>query len=193
MVRAADNLGRREDRIQAVIVFVVAQVGWFSCVLGAARDLYWLGPVVVGLLVVLHLVYSRSRRRDLALMLGLAAAGTAMDSLQGAAGLLSFRGAPADWLAPAWIVALWLHFGTMRHSILKMLYGRPWTAALVGAVGGPMAYGAGVGLGAASFHPHQSWASLTALAVIWGAVLPLSSWLSWRGTYLDREWVEATP
>ena len=89
-------------------------------------------------------------------------------------------GSPFSWLAPPWIVALWLQFATSRETLLASLRDRPWIAAVVGAVGGPLAYGAGVRLGAASFPAGETTLSLLALAVVWGIVLPWATWFAYR-------------
>ena len=39
--------------------FAAFQIGWFSCVLGAAYELPWAGPLAVGLIVALHLSLAR--------------------------------------------------------------------------------------------------------------------------------------
>ncbi|MEM9555750.1 MAG: DUF2878 domain-containing protein [Acidobacteriota bacterium] len=167
-------------KLEGVVTFAVVQIVWFSSVLGAARGIYWLGPVVALALAAAHLGYTRTWRRDLATMLGLAATGLVLDSLLTALGLLHFRGSPTSWLVPLWAVGLWLHFGVLRHSLLRMLYGRPLVAAVLGAIGGPFAYLAGVELGAATFHPNTAW-SLLGVGVVWALALPWASHLAWRG------------
>ena len=160
-------------------IFLLTQVGWFACVLGAARDRFWIGPIVVALLLVFHLWQSRERWIELELILAMGAVGVAIDSMLMCFDLLNFRGAPAACLAPPWIAALWLHFGTSRHSLLAVLRNRLPLAALVGMVAGPVAYGAGVRFGAASFHP-ETWRSLIGLGVAWGIILPLATWFTWH-------------
>ncbi|MCG8456753.1 MAG: DUF2878 domain-containing protein, partial [Holophagales bacterium] len=79
-----------------------------------------------------------------------------------------------------WITALWLHFGSQRETLLQLAYRFPGLAALFGAVGGPLAYWAGVRLGAASFHPqHPEWVLLS-LALVWSLAMPFAGWLAWR-------------
>lgn len=162
------------------------QVGWLACVAGAAAGRFVIGPAVVAVLLAIHLAASQERRRDLVLMAALGVAGSAIDSTLAAAGLLSFRGAPWPWLCPLWITALWLHFATSRDSLFAALRGKPRTAAVVGLVGGPLAYGAGVRLGAASFHPQPLW-SVLALALVWAVVLPAAT----RLAFYDQPVAEA--
>lgn len=174
--------GRWHGLGRGVANFVQLQVGWFACVLGAAAGLYWLGPAVVAVLVILCLRFSLDRRRDAELVLGLGLLGTVIDSTLSALGLLTFAGSFVAWLCPPWITALWFHFGTQRETLLRLAAERPGLVALVGAVGGPLAYRAGVELGAASFHATNPWQSWLALALVWGTILPLAGRWAWRST-----------
>ncbi len=162
----------RRERLGTLFDAALVQVGWWACVLGAARGVPLLGPAVVAALITLQVrgLPAAARRqawRNVAL-LGLA--GTAVDSLQAALGVLRFEGAPAAWLAPPWITALWCHFATAVPAFAP-LRSRPVVAGLVGAVGGPLAYAAGARLGAAGLHP-EPWISLLSIGAVWAVALP---------------------
>lgn len=162
---------------RGILEFLQLQLGWFACVLGAAEGMYWLGPAVVAILVSLYLLFLRISRqgvRSVALMIiTLGFLGTLLDSGQSALGLLSFQGAATSWLSPLWISALWFHFGTAIPAFHRLLGERFVLAAALGAVAGPMAYGAGMRLGAANFHP-EVWPSLLSTALVWSFALPVS-------------------
>jgi hypothetical protein len=173
--------------LPGIFAFLLLQLGWVACVGGAARGWFWIGPGVVTLLVAAHFAFPaffgadpRQWRRDLELIVVLALVGTAVDSAQGCLGLLRFEGALHPCLAPLWIVALWLHFGTAVRTTFAALRGKPWLSACLGAVGGPLAYAAGVRLGAAELHPQWPWLSLVVIGGIWAALLPLTLGLAWR-------------
>lgn len=161
--------------------FVGQQIGWFACVLGAANGHPWLGVGVAAALIVLHLQAAPDPARELRLILVASALGVVLESGFQAAGLLTYaspwRAVP--WLCPPWIAALWAQFATLLRGGLSRLQGRPLLGGLVGAVGGPLAFRAGEGLGAVQFAPAR-WATYLALAVVWGAVLPFLSWLAAR-------------
>ncbi len=151
---------------------VCVQLGWWSCVLGAANGLAPLGPVVVGVLFVVQTwgLPSSDRRRAWFGALALGVAGTIVDSILGGLGLLSFEGKHISGLSPLWMTVLWCHFVTVIPTF-AVLRPRLPLAALVGAVGAPLSYAGGVRLGAASFCP-EPWLSLMALALVWGVALP---------------------
>jgi hypothetical protein len=155
-----------------LINFVLFQLAWFACVLGAANGLPWVGPLVVAGVVAVHLARVPDRRAESALLLVAAMLGTLFDSTLVTAGLLSYP--DGNWLAsmaPYWIIAMWIGFATTLNVSLNWLKGRPAIAMIFGAIGGPLAFVAGQKLGAVSFvEPAQA---LAALALGWGLLMPL--------------------
>ncbi len=150
----------------------LVQAGWWACVLGAANGYPLLGPAVVAALLAFQLGTLppdlRGRAWRFVLLLGIV--GTLVDSLLAGLGVMTLRGAFAPWLAPLWITALWCQFATVVPAF-SALSSRLPVAALLGAVGGPLAYGGGARLGAASLHP-MPWVSLLAIGVVWTMVFP---------------------
>jgi membrane protein implicated in regulation of membrane protease activity len=72
------------------------------------------------------------------------------------------------------------------NSALYWLAGRPLLAAALGAVGGPLAYFGGVGLGALAFPGGLAWA-LALIAVEWAIAMPLLLGLNrWAGRRFRR-------
>jgi hypothetical protein len=150
------------------------QAGWFACVLGAARGMPVLGPVLVGAFVLLHLVANRRVwEREAALLAASALVGYAADSILVLAGVLRFPPqASLGGPSALWMVALWVNLALTLNGPLGWLKGRHALAALLGAAGGPLAYEAGARLGAASLGDPY-WASLAAVAVEWSLAMPL--------------------
>lgn len=147
-------------------------VGWFSCVLGAARGMTWLGPVVVSILFLLHLGIAPGRSRELRLAVVAAGAGFLVDTALIATGVFTpvHKLLPLP-LSPPWLVFLWVNFATTLNIALKRLHGHPVFCALLGAIGGPAAYYAGARMGAIQLHDHLMY-SLAVLAVVWGIAVP---------------------
>jgi len=163
------------------------QAGWFVCVLGGAHGWPWLG-VVAGLALVLAHLALVERRVEEAKFVALAAvAGTAIDSAQQAAGTVAFpSGHYAGWLCPAWLTVLWAQVATLPGHSLAWLAGRPIVSALLGAVGGPLAFLAGERLGGVTF-PQGRTVGCAVLALVWGVAFPLLMRVSERsGTFPGR-------
>jgi hypothetical protein len=152
--------------------FGMFYVGWLACVAGAGRGRLWLGPTVVAVLVMGHLLLTRDRVREATLALVVGLFGFAVDTLQASAGLYVFSGTSTlPWLCPPWMVALWVLFATTLNSSMAWLRGRHRLAASLGAVCGPLSYAAGARLGAIELHPH-AFVSLAGIAVVWGLAMP---------------------
>jgi hypothetical protein len=162
--------------------FVAFQIGWLSAVIGAGKGWPFLGPIVVAVVVALHLWRSPRRSREVQFLIIVALLGTMVDSLLSAFHLVSYRGGHGTtWIAPAWITAMWLNFGTTIHASLGWLARRYILVAFLGAVAGPLAYRAAAGLGAVELL-RPFW-SLSLLALTWAVVLPLLFWLSQQALF----------
>ncbi len=150
---------------------VIYQVGWFACVLGAAWGRGTAGAVVALILVGLHLTLAQRPALELPVLAAAGVIGIAADSLHAAFGVLEFSGHTGGSLAPLWIVALWIQFGTVLHFCMRWLSGSYLLASCLGLIGGPVSFLAGERLGAAAFGEPRM-ASLTILALTWSLALP---------------------
>jgi hypothetical protein len=150
--------------VNPVLNIALYQAIWFACVLmGTAGALGSLVPLA------LHLWLSRRRRADLQMMGILLVAGLVIDGSLQLSGFFRFTAAALP--IPLWLAVIWLALATLPHHSLGWMKGRPLLSAALGAIGGPLAYWAGVRLDAAAF----SWPllpSLLLLAVIWAMLWP---------------------
>lgn len=152
--------------------FLALQVTWFACVLGAAHGREWIGPLVALALFAAHLARHRAPAAELRLALFVTPLGWAVDSAQHAVGWIDYAGwAPLGALAPIWIASLWTYFSTAFGASLTWLVGRPWLAAVFGAVGGPLSYLGAERIGAVALGPDRG-TSVAGLAVAWGLAMP---------------------
>lgn len=148
------------------------QAGWFASVLGAARDLPWLGPVVVAVVLGVHLARSPDRGAEALLLAFALSVGLVAENAMTVAGLYSASPWPFPApFAPLWLPAMWVNFATTVNVSLRGLAPYPLVAALIGAAAGPAAYYAGESLGAVRFGI-PAWRGLAALAILWGAAIP---------------------
>lgn len=149
-----------------VVNFILFHAAWLMCVIGAARGHLLLGPAAAVIVAAIHLALSGHRRRELNLLMCAVALGTVLDSLMVAIGILEFNGASSWWPCPPWIMGLWLVFATTINSSLSWLRKRLSWALVFGAIGGPLAYYAGLRLGALTFTCSTAIA-ISALAIEW--------------------------
>lgn len=154
------------------------QAGWFCCILGAAWGVPLAGAMGGLSLSGVHLLLAGSRKNEGTLMFAACLLGVLVDSLQQAFGLFTFTRDPAWplWLPP-WVFVIWAQFATLFHYGLHWLSGRYVLAAMLGLVGGPLAYWAGIRMGAASFGDNPP-LTVMVLAVVWAMVTPLLCRLS---------------
>jgi hypothetical protein len=148
------------------------QLVWASAVGGAARGWWWAGPLALLAFAAWQLAVSRTSRTDAQLLLVCAAVGIAIDTLWVQLGWMRFEAAvPWSGLAPIWIIAMWMGFAlTLNHS-MAALKPYPWLGAMLGAVGGPLAYwAAGTAWGAVTIADP---AAYVGLAVAWAVLTPL--------------------
>lgn len=155
------------------INLLLYQVLWLACLIGAGRGWPWLGVVTAVVVIAVHLSLTRDRRSDAMLIIAGAVIGYVADSILVLAGLMRFP-VHAQLLGPSplWMVALWAGFATTLNGSLSLLRGRPIVAAVLGLVGGPMAYIAGEKLGAIEIGSPRGW-GLLAIAAEWAIALPL--------------------
>jgi Protein of unknown function (DUF2878) len=155
------------------------QLGWFACVLGAARDWAREGVALALAIVAVHVARAARPRREILLVAVAAATGALFDSLLASAGWLRYAGAaPVEGAAPYWIVALWALFAITLNVSMRSLRGRPLLGALLGLAGGPLAYLGGEKLGAVALV--QPLPALAALALVWALATPLMLALALR-------------
>jgi hypothetical protein len=162
---------------QLIINFILFQIGWFACVIGAAKQLPWLGVIVVAAIVAWHLSQSKQAKPELVLLALALLIGGTYDQLMLSGGLISYQA--HGWAAslgssnivPAWILALWAVFVTILNVSLKWMRGKWLVAVLFGAIGGPLAYLGAEKLGAVSLNNPPT--TYIALAVGWAILTPL--------------------
>ena len=83
------------------------------------------------------------------------------------------------------MVALWVAQAATLTGAMSRLAGRYLAGAVVGGVGGPLAYLAGARLGAAILGPTHT-AALTVVAVEWALAMPLLLWIAGQSSLSTR-------
>jgi len=168
--------------LRNLLSFLSFQGAWFVAVEGAARGSMWAGPAAVAVVAAVHVARSARPARELAFLLGVGLAGTLADTALHALGCTSYPTSREAWpflLVPPWITALWIAFATQAGTSLAWLASRPRLAALLGAVGGPLSYLAGVRIGAVATS-ESAWTTWTGLAAEYALATPLLLYASTR-------------
>ena len=168
---------------ERIVNFVASQACWCACVLGAAAGRPWIGPLAVLTFAAAHVITrptALDRQREGQTMLAAAVLGYGADSVLVLGGWLSFPPhAALGWPSSAWMVALWVGFAATLNSSMGWMSGRYAAAAVFGVAGGPLAYLAGVRLGAALL-PGDTRIALAAIAIEWGVAMPVLVWVAGR-------------
>jgi hypothetical protein len=167
-------------RSSALINYALYQAGWFACVLGGAWQWPWTGFGIGLILLLAQIGISTDRGRDARLIAITVAVGLGVEVIQIAAGTYSFSsGTFIAAFPPAWMLMLWAQFAATFAFSLKPIIARPVAAAAFGAVGGPIAFIAGDGLGAVTLLPPMT-TGLLLLALSWGVAMTLLSAIARR-------------
>jgi hypothetical protein len=150
------------------------QAVWWISVAGAIYSRPYLGAIALAVYLLIHFRISSPRHSELKLLFAAAFLGLLVDGIKSGSGFLSYSAAfPAlPYLAPLWIVTMWVGFSaTINHS-LAWLRNRYLLAALMGAVFGPLSYLAGQNLGVMQFN-YPLLPSLAVIGFVWGVSVPL--------------------
>lgn len=151
--------------------FILFQLAWFACVMGAANNLPWLGVVVTLAALAWHFFHSQHPKSELLLILAALCIGGLFDQFMLAMSWVNYQAHGWDTgLVPVWILALWMAFASTLNMSLAWMQGRHLIAVLFGGSGGPLAYFGAENLGAVSL---TSSTSFIALGVGWAIITPL--------------------
>ena len=154
--------------------FVIFQLGWFACVLGAVHKQVLWAVVVTLAYIVFHAWRSPSPKTEISLLMKAFIFGLVADTLIMHLGIINFGDAwPSPYLSPLWMWILWVLLATTVNGSLSWLRGRPVLAAVLGGICGPLSYEAGIRLGAGGWGPDGQLPGFILLGLIWAIAIPL--------------------
>ena len=146
------------------------QCVWLACAFGGASGSAWPGITAASLFLVAHFALKSRPARDLVLVAVALGWGWALDTILVGRSLVSYPGSPLSLGAsPGWMLGLWAAFALTVPVAFAWLRNRPKVGAVVGAMGGLLAYVAGVRIGALSVGSEAGWA---AIALGWALAMP---------------------
>ncbi|WP_109125461.1 DUF2878 domain-containing protein [Dyella sp. C11] len=152
------------------------QIVWFALVIGASRGHVGWAMGAGAVFVVSQVLTAQNLSVECRLLVLAVVLGVVVDGMCSLMGWLRYA-SPAPALpphgAPMWILMLWACFSTTIHRSLAWLRHRRWLAALVGAIGAPLAYAAA----ARGWHTVEftqpSYVAIVWLAASWAGALAL--------------------
>jgi hypothetical protein len=153
-----------------VLNFLLFQIAWFACVVGAARDMPWLGVAVTMAILYWHFHKTGLTKPECMLMVAAFVIGACFDQLMLSMHLVEYQ--QHGWsvsLVPVWILALWLAFATTLNVSLAWMQRRYFVSLLFGAIGGPLAYLGAERIGAVFLRDYPSY---IALSLGWAVITP---------------------
>lgn len=162
--------------INIIVNFLLFQLAWFACVLGAANAIPMIGVAFTALVVAWHLFKAYKAKQEAILILIAIAIGATFDQVMLSTQLIDYvhhgwgNFALNAQLVPVWIIALWAGFTTSLNVSLKWMRHKYLIAILFGGIGGPLAYFAAQKLGAVTL---TSTNSFVALSIGWALITPL--------------------
>lgn len=165
-----------------IVNFILFQMAWFACVIGAAKNMPWLGVIVTIGIVAWHLSQAKQAKPEVILLLIALAIGASFDQIMHSTHLLTYQA--HGWsnnLVPVWILALWAGFVTALNVSLRWMKDIKsqvkWLVMILfGAIGGPLAYMGAAKLGAVTLNNVPT--SAVVLGLGWAIITPLLVFLS---------------
>lgn len=160
--------------IQRIIYYALFYISWFVCVQQAANGNRFIGPFLIGVVVLLHFWWTSETKAELIFVCILSVVGTIIDNIYMDAGLMKFEAGYVNfpWIAPLWITSLYALFGAAFIQSFGWLQGRWFAIVLFGAIGGPLCYVAAVKAGAGEFLV-PFWVACLILSIVWAILIPL--------------------
>lgn len=168
------------------LVFAAYEGVWFATVIGAGHGRVWPAAVAAVLFAAWRFGVSTVRALEIRLIVVATAFGLLLDAALVWTGVAEYATAWPSPQAPFWLTLLWPVFALTIVPLFGHLHRRPWLAALLGAIGGPLAYlGAARGWQVVAFRPPE-WQALGMLAIAWAIVLPLLCTLARHGLAMSN-------
>lgn len=168
----------------ALGTFLAYEAVWLAAVAGAGRGLTWPGLAAAAVFIGWRMGLARRRAVEIRLLVAALLIGAVLETCWVRSGLIAYAAAGTLAPVPLWLLALWASFGLTIVPLFGYLHGRPWLAAVLGALGGPLSYSAAARGWQAVIFPAKPQATLLALALGWAVALALL-------TGLARRWLMA--
>ena len=147
------------------------KICWITCAFSTKWGNPYLGPFITLFFILLHLIIVKFKLRDIQIISLSIFIGFIVDSLFFQFNLINYEGGILAQfnLSPIWILSMWAGFSITLLYTLNSIKERYFIAALLGFIGGPLSYNAGVQIGSIIINGSIAY---FALALSWGAIVP---------------------
>jgi hypothetical protein len=161
-----------------VINFILFQLVWFACILGAAINETHTAVAFSLLIISFHFYLAKDKKNELKILLIASIIGFLFDGFLLKSELVLYTNHGWSYsITPLWIIVLWMGFAITLNSSLNWLKKKIKLSALFGAIGGPLAYLAGEKLEAVTL---MTPIALIAIVIGWSLITPLLIYISRR-------------
>lgn len=163
-------------------------LGWIITLKFVVDGLFWQGPAVNLVIMLIHLYCVSDKKFETTLLLTFPIVGSIfVDTTLSTLGILEFKGPYLypGLLSPLWVISLWGLFGTSLNHSLSWVGQKEWLAAALGGIGGTASYYAGIKVGAAQLLVPDAW-GLALTAIVWAIAMPLA----YRYNTWLKQWFE---
>lgn len=161
---------------------------WFILLFAAVKHDWSLALGVSMLMMASQLAWQKLYVNDTEFLLPIGSfigiCGVLIDAFLSSIGFIHFIG-QQYFIVPWWIALLWIEFGIVYYSTFQVYFTRYYILSVLGFVGFPAAYYAGVRIGAAQLYYGDF--SVMLYGCIWMILLPSLSYI------LHRVFLHATP
>lgn len=157
--------------IYKITNFILFQLIWFVCILGAAINETHSAVTLSLAIIIFHLFLTKNKVNELKIMILAGIIGFLFDGLLLKNQLVLY--ANHGWsnnITPLWIIILWVGFSITLNSSLSWLKKKVTLSIFFGAIGGPLAYLAGEKLGAVTLMTPNT---IIAISIGWAIITPL--------------------
>ena len=148
------------------------KICWVTCAFCTQWDQPYLGSLITLIFILLHLFIVQFNSRDIQIIFIASILGFIIDTLFFQFNLIQYQGGIlANFqVAPLWIISMWAGFAITLLYTLDHIKNKYFTSSLLGIIGGPLSYSAGVEIGSITINYSFSY---FLLAICWGVVVPL--------------------
>lgn len=158
--------------MRVAVNVAVVYASWFATVIAAANGSAGLAAAASLVAVVLNVVLASNRANDVKLLAIAAVVGLVVETILMTHGMADYASpGPIAGLPPAWLVLMWMAFATLLNVSLAWLKERLLLAAVLGFVGGALAYYAGARLEAMQLGEPLA-LSVGAIGTMWAIAFP---------------------